>query len=190
MKIYTKTGDKGETSLLTSGRVPKYHIRVDAYGTFDELNSWIGWTIAITENEEIQSILLKLQPLLHILCSDVASHYKKGKPGGRIPRLTDKDVVSLEEAIDSMDLELPELTHFIHPGGSKTGAALNVARTICRRGERILVQLDHEEGMVNPSALRFVNRLSDYLFTLARWTNYRLGSEETAWIQDDPNSDS
>ncbi len=182
MKIYTRTGDRGETSLLKGGRVPKYSLRVQTYGTFDELNSWIGYIRAINDDPEVESALSRLQPRLHILCSDAAARIENPADPGATPRINSEAVTLLEQAIDRMDQDLETLTHFILPGGSPGGAALHVARTVCRRGERLLVELETSEGGVNEAALKFANRLSDYLFTLARWANWRAGSEETPWI--------
>jgi cob(I)alamin adenosyltransferase len=181
MKIYTRTGDQGETSLLKGGRVPKYNLRVQTYGTFDELNSWIGYIRSINQDSEVDQALARLQPKLHVLCSDVAARLESsGK--GLTPRIEAGADAQLEEQIDSMDAEMEPLTHFILPGGSLAGAALHVARTVCRRGERLLVELAATEGGVTPEAVKFVNRLSDYLFTLARWANHRAGAREVEWM--------
>jgi cob(I)alamin adenosyltransferase len=182
MKIYTRTGDKGETSLLRGGRVPKYDLRVQTYGTFDELNSWIGFVRAQNSDAGIEAELAALQPRLHLLCSDVAARIETPPQASETPRIKAGEDAYLERSIDRMDGELTELQHFILPGGAPGGAALHIARTVCRRGERLLVELNATEGGVNPEALRFVNRLSDYLFTLARWANQRAGKEEHSWV--------
>jgi cob(I)alamin adenosyltransferase len=189
MKIYTRTGDRGETSLLKGGRVPKYHLRVQTYGTFDELNSWIGYIRAINRDAEVEAVLAALQPKLHILCSDIAARMESGKEAlaasaadDRTPRIPAEAAGELESGIDRWDRDISELHHFILPGGTLAGAALHIARTVCRRGERLLAELDAAEGGVNPAALRFANRLSDYLFTLARWANQRAGCGETPWV--------
>ena len=197
MKIYTRGGDTGETSLLAGGRVPKYHLRVETYGTFDELNSWIGYVRAMNADSEVEAALAWLQPRLHLLCSDVAAPYSPPHPpqesakaereaGGdqsiRTPRIQPGEDSTLEREIDRMERDLTPLTHFVLPGGGPMGAALHIARTVCRRGERRLAELSATEGMVNPETLRFVNRLSDYLFTLARWANKREGHLETMWV--------
>ncbi len=182
MKIYTKTGDKGQTSLLRGGRVPKYHPRVDAYGTMDELNSWIGYVRSINEDASVEAVLGRLQERLHVLCSDVAAPMEHTEEGAVIPRVRTEWIEELENEIDKMDNDLQPLQNFILPGGCPSGAALHYARTICRRGERILVSLQVDKEDVNPEAIRFVNRLSDHLFTLARWANFRTGQEETPWI--------
>ncbi len=197
MKIYTRTGDRGETGLLRGGRVPKYHLRVQTYGTFDELNSWIGYIRAINRDAEVEAILASLQPRLHVLCSDIAARMDtEGESSGspvtdvRTPRIPAEAAAELESAIDRWDQEISELHHFILPGGTPTGAALHIARTVCRRGERLLAELDAAEGGVNPAALRFANRLSDYLFTLARWANQRAGGAEIPWMFSAETSDS
>ncbi len=182
MKIYTKTGDKGQTSLLRGGRVPKHHPRVDVYGTMDELNSQIGFVRSLNEDADVEDKLAWLQERLHVLCSDVAAPPAETEDDARIPRVSAEDVDYLEQMIDEMDNDLPELTHFILPGGCPTGAALHVARTICRRGERRLTEIIELGEAVNEQSLRFINRLSDTLFTLARWTNHRAGQTETPWI--------
>lgn len=182
LKIYTRTGDKGQTSLLSGDRVPKYSPRVETYGTFDELNSWIGYIRSITLDESVGDRLAQLQLRIHILCSDIASPCPAVDSNEKGPRINKGEEKWLEDEIDAMTTELESLDHFILPGGSPTGAALHIARTVCRRGERRLVELDEVEGGVNPHAAKFINRLSDYLFTLARWANLRAGSEEDQWV--------
>lgn len=185
MKIYTKTGDKGQTSLLRGGRVAKHHPRVEAYGTFDELNSLVGYVRSINGDEDLEAVLADLQPRLHRLCSDVAAPLDRTEADAKIPRMREQDVTHLEQGIDRMDEEIPTLTHFILPGGSPAGAALHMARTVCRRGERRLTELMEAGEAINEQALMFVNRLSDFLFTLARWANHRAGTAETPWIGKD-----
>lgn len=182
MKIYTKTGDKGQTSLLRGGRVPKHHPRVEVYGTMDELNSQIGLVRAMNEDDAVEQRLAWLQERLHVLCSDVAAPPSSTEEDARIPRIQDENITHLEHEIDAMDEDMPALTHFILPGGSPAGASLHIARTICRRGERRLTEIVELGEPINEASLRFVNRLSDYLFTLARWTNHRAGNAETPWI--------
>ena len=182
MKIYTKTGDKGQTSLLRGGRVAKHHPRVEAYGTFDELNSLIGVVRTLNQDEVITEILADLQPRLHRLCSDVAAAVEgDGDSTYKLPRIRAEEVIHLEQLIDRMDEELPPLTHFILPGGSPAGANLHLARTVCRRGERRLTELLEAGEPINQDAMMFVNRLSDMLFTLARYANFRAGQEEIPW---------
>jgi cob(I)alamin adenosyltransferase len=181
MKIYTKTGDKGKTGLLSGERVRKYSPRVEAYGTLDELNSWIGHVRALNGDTEVEAALAELQPVIHALCSDVAAPVGKTPDDVNVPRIDEAKTGWLESEIDRMSADLPELTHFILPGGSPPGSALHIARTVCRRAERRLAELNDSEGGLNPDAYRFVNRLSDYLFTLARWANKRAGKEEETW---------
>ncbi|MBD3166372.1 cob(I)yrinic acid a,c-diamide adenosyltransferase [bacterium] len=182
MKIYTRTGDKGETSLLRGGRVPKHHPRVEAYGSLDELNSWIGYVRSINTDDAVEAVLADMQPKLHVACSDTAASLSKSEEGAKIPRVREGWDTELEADIDRMEQDLSPLTNFILPGGTATGAALHVARTICRRAERAMTELQEIEGDLNPEAIRFVNRLADHLFTLARWANHRAGREEKPWI--------
>ncbi|MBW1835885.1 MAG: cob(I)yrinic acid a,c-diamide adenosyltransferase [Deltaproteobacteria bacterium] len=182
MKIYTRAGDKGQTHTLCAGRVPKYDTRVEALGAIDELNSWIGYICAINEDNAVDEKLAWLQPKLNILLSDVAAPIKKTQRRGKISRVQPGWYGELEAQIDRMQSDLPVLKGFIKTKCSKCssiGAALNLARVVCRRAERWLVLLREEEGGVNPEAVRFINRLSDYLFTLERWTTYRVRKDET-----------
>jgi len=185
VKIYTKTGDKGQTSLLRGGRVPKHHPRVEVYGTMDELNSQIGFVRSLNDDNDVEQKLAWLQERLHVLCSDVAASPSETEEDANIPRISAENVKHLERMIDEMDEDLPQLTHFILPGGNPAGAALHVARTICRRGERRLTEIVELGEAINEESLRFVNRLSDTLFTLARWTNKRAGQAEKPWIGKD-----
>jgi cob(I)alamin adenosyltransferase len=184
MKIYTKTGDKGQTSLLRGGRVAKHHPRVEVYGTFDELNSLLGVAKAVCGDELLSRRIGRLQGTVHILCSDLAADPAESGEETGVPRIREEHVGHLENEIDEMTGELPELTHFILPGGTQVGAALHHARTVCRRGERRLIEFAGEGARVSEELVRYVNRLSDYLFTLARWANHLLGVEETPWRAD------
>ncbi|MBW1835982.1 MAG: cob(I)yrinic acid a,c-diamide adenosyltransferase [Deltaproteobacteria bacterium] len=178
MKIYTRAGDNGQTHTLCAGRVPKYDTRVEALGAIDELSSWISYICAINEDEGVDEKLAWLQPKLNILCSDVATPIEKIQRRGKIFRVQPGWDGELEAEIDRMQSDLPVLKGFIKTKCSKcspTGAALNLARVVCRRAERWLVLLGEEEGGVNPEAVRFINRLSDYLFTLECWATYRYG---------------
>ena len=181
MSIYTKTGDKGHTSLLSGQRVPKYSRRVETYGTLDELNSWFGYIRSVVGDSAVDAALKNVQTRIHRLCSDVALPYKSGGEDSNALRIQDGEEVWLEKEIDDMTAQLPELKHFIHPGGSAAGAALHITRTVCRRAERRLIELNESEGEVNPHAIRFVNRLSDYLFTLARYVNHKSKTPEEQW---------
>jgi cob(I)alamin adenosyltransferase len=180
MGIYTHKGDDGTTGLLCIGRVPKYEVRVEVLGTVDELNSWIDYIRSINIDEAIEEKLARLQPRLDVLCSDVAAPIEKTRRDKRIPRVQpgwDKD---LEMEIDEMQKSLSVLTGPIRTVGSGIGAALQLARTVCRRAERWLVLIRDQQGGVNQEAIRFTNRLSDYLFTLARWANHRRMEEAVA----------
>ena len=182
MKIYTRAGDKGQTHTLCAGRVPKYDTRVEALGAIDELNSWISYICAINEDEGVDEKLAWLQPKLNILCSDAATPIERMERRGKIFRVQSGWDGELEAEIDRMQSDLPVLKGFIKTKCSKccpTGAALNLARVVCRRAERWLILLQEEEGGVNPEAVRFINRLSDYLFTLERWATYRAWKDET-----------
>lgn len=177
MKIYTKTGDKGTTSLIYGTRVSKTDARVEAYGTCDETNSMIGLAISYLQGEffdgkeELQAVFHKIQTVLFHVGAELAT--PEGKEVKWI--LEEKDIEELEKTIDAWDVSLPTLTNFILPGGHQAGAALHVARTIARRAERIAVSLGDE---VNPLVLAYLNRLSDFLFVAARYVNMHLGSKE------------
>jgi cob(I)alamin adenosyltransferase len=172
-KIYTRTGDQGKTSLLRCTRVPKYNARIEANGMIDELNSWIGYIRSINEDNVVDTMLGRLQPRLNLLCSDVAAPIDKIEPGDSIPRAQAHWDRELENEMGYMEKDLMVLNHAVLPGGNPTGASLHLARTVCRRAELLLVFLQDEEGNVNPEAIRFINRLSDYLFILSQWSNYR-----------------
>lgn len=174
MKIYTKTGDKGETSLYRGGRVPKDAPRLEAYGTLDELNSMLGLALSHLELADVRQQLEKVQADLFNLGAELATM------GSEKPRwhVVAQDVRDLEAWIDAMEEGLPPLTTFILPGGHPAGAALHVARTIARRAERAIVQVRRDSPELEPLIIEYVNRLSDYLFVLARSVNHRLGKPE------------
>lgn len=178
-KIYTKTGDKGETSLLGGTRVPKFHDRIEAYGTLDELNSFIGLICDEGPDEHSLNILLEIQDRIFTAESLLASD--PGNPPKRpLPQLSEDDVVLLEKEIDRMNENLPELTSFILPGGHKLSSLAHVARCVCRRAERITIKLDMQHP-VDPVVIRYLNRLSDYLFVLSRRFVHDNGGREIAW---------
>ncbi len=181
MKIYTKTGDKGTTSLLRGGRVNKHHPRVEAYGTFDELNSFLGYARSLNKNDKLEVILKELQNKIFILCSDVAAEYDVEKPNNKIPRIDSDDVQKLEDLIDRLNEDLDPLKAFILPGGSQVASILHIARTVCRRGERNLTFINENDTRFNDFSLQYANRLSDLLFTLARWINVKSGHEDVLW---------
>ena len=181
MRIYTRTGDSGETGLFGGGRVSKADLRVEAYGTVDELNALLGWaetqvrTLALTES--IQTIQCELL----VIGADLATPPEaNAAAAARATRLTAEPVARLEQWIDHLEEEIEPLTTFILPGGSAGAAALHVCRTVCRRAERRVVALAGRED-VNPQVPVYLNRLSDALFTLARWVNAREGVPEPAW---------
>lgn len=179
MKIYTKKGDKGETRLFNNECVAKDSLRVEAYGAIDELNSALGFARAQRLSSEIDKFLNELQNLLFVLGSDLATP-RNAKTGRNIPRIADGDVKRLERIIDKYDAKLPPLKRFILPGGSSSGASLHIARTICRRAERVAVKLSQKEN-IGDIPVKFLNRLSDLLFVLARAANYKQGIKDVFW---------
>jgi cob(I)alamin adenosyltransferase len=178
MKLYTRTGDAGETSLFDNSRVSKADARIDAYGEVDELGAWIGLVLASHADPEVSRTLAQIQLDLFAVGAQLADPAKK--IAGRVVKafLTDADVARLEGEIDRYEVGLPPLTRFLLAGGSPGGAALHVARTVCRRAERRIVGL---APPVDPILLRYINRLSDLLFVLARAANQRAGVPEREW---------
>jgi cob(I)alamin adenosyltransferase len=178
-KIYTKGGDKGETSLLGGTRVPKSHERVEAYGNLDELNSFIG----LIRDQDIQAhyrdVLIRIQENLFVAEALIARDPEKQTRD--LPELSEDDIFILEKEIDAMNEELPPLSHFILPGGHPTVSYCHIARTVCRRAERSLIHLNQLSSVEN-IIIRFLNRLSDYLFVLARKIAKDCGSMETPWM--------
>jgi cob(I)alamin adenosyltransferase len=178
MKIYTKTGDKGQTSLLGGSRVPKHHLRIESYGTIDELNSHIGLLRDQAINAKHIEVLLEIQDRLFTIGSYLASEPEKSKV--KIPLLNEEDVVFLEKQIDELNDALPPMRSFILPGGHTTVSFCHIARCVCRRAERLVVHLSETEA-VSDTILRYLNRLSDYLFVLARKLSQELHAEEYPW---------
>jgi cob(I)alamin adenosyltransferase len=178
-KIYTKTGDDGTTGLVGGNRVKKYDIRLEAYGTVDELNAALGLLRAMESDTEIQNILFRIQNKLFNIGSRLASD-EKGEEFTKALAIKESDIKILESAIDKMEEEIPELKHFILPGGDQVVAQCHVARTICRRAERRIVEFAEQEE-VEKELIKFINRLSDFLFVLARFTGFRKGVDETRW---------
>jgi cob(I)alamin adenosyltransferase len=178
MKIYTKTGDKGQTSLIGGTRVPKHHIRIESYGTVDELNSWIGLINDQDIATESKTILSEIQDRLFTIGSSLASDPEKSKM--KIPDLHESDIELLEKQIDSMNEVLPEMRFFILPGGHTSISYCHLARCVCRRAERNVIHL-HETEYVNEMVIVYLNRLSDYLFVLARFIAHQLNVNEIAW---------
>ena len=178
MKIYTKTGDTGETGLYGGTRVPKDAMRVEACGTVDELNACIGFVKSLVQDEEIDAILHRIQNELFDIGADVAT--LDAHPKAASLRTPSTLTAELEREIDQFEGQLPPLKNFILPGGSVGGAAIHLARTVCRRAERCVVSLAKGET-VNPEVLIYLNRLSDLLFVLARLVNHRLDESEPLW---------
>lgn len=179
-KIYTKTGDKGSTSLIGGTKVPKSHLRIEAYGTVDELNSTIGLCKDLITDENSRIILLEIQDRLFTIGSSLACDPVK-EPKLRIPDLKESDISLLETEIDKMDTKMPVMKNFILPGGHPSISTLHIARCVCRRGERCCVRLVHENEEVDSLVLKYLNRLSDYLFVLARYTGHLMGIAEIPW---------
>lgn len=179
-KIYTKTGDKGTTSLIGGTKVPKSHLRIEAYGTIDELNSYIGLCRDLLSDAQSSKVLLEIQDRLFTIGSSLACDPIKS-PKMRIPDLREKDTTLLEREMDRMDESLPPMKFFILPGGHPTLSQLHIARCVCRRAERCCVRLELESQEVAPVIIQYLNRLSDYLFVLSRYTGALLKVEEIAW---------
>ena len=178
MKIYTKTGDKGITSLLGGLRVPKSDLRIDAYGTIDELNSYIGLLRDQDVNQDRGDLLKEIQDRLFTIGADLAT--VPGKENVKKPDLHFEDIAMLELEMDKMEESLPPLTAFILPGGHQSVSFCHLARTVCRRAERITVELASFE-QVSDLVIQYLNRLSDFLFVLGRAMGQELGVEETTW---------
>ncbi len=180
MKIYTKTGDKGSTSLIGGTKVPKSHLRIEAYGTIDELNSHIGLCRDLINDQSSKDILLEVQDRLFTIGSSLACDPIK-EPKMRIPDLKDADVQLLENEIDRLNDALPAMKSFILPGGHITVSQVHITRCVCRRAERCCVRLELESLEVEPIILQYLNRLSDYLFMLSRYVGQLLETPEIPW---------
>jgi cob(I)alamin adenosyltransferase len=186
MKIYTKTGDKGTTSLFGGTRVPKHHIRIESYGTVDELNSHIGLVKDQKVGDRTREVLNRVQDRLFTIGSILATDpekaiLKSGQERLNIPTITEEDVALLENEMDIMNEELPEMTHFILPGGHPSVSICHIARCVCRRAERQSTAL-YEIETFSELVLHYLNRLSDYLFVLARKLSKDLHANEVKWI--------
>lgn len=179
MKIYTRTGDKGQTSLLGGQRVPKDSLRIEAYGTIDELNSHLGLLRDHAEGGR-DALLVPIQETLFSLGSRLASGNEEQAEKFKVPRILDTDITALEQAMDRMDSELPEMRNFILPGGHLAASQAHVCRTVCRRAERLVVTLAASEE-VPEVVVRYLNRLSDLLFVLARHLAQKNGVVDTPW---------
>ncbi|HWR75137.1 MAG TPA: cob(I)yrinic acid a,c-diamide adenosyltransferase [Bacteroidales bacterium] len=179
MKIYTKTGDRGETSIIGGKRLPKHHPRIEAYGTVDELIAWIGLLRSADQHCVSSEELIKIQSALMTCCAVIATDPSAEKP----VNISSDDTELLERSIDAMEASLPALNSFILPGGHPHTANCNIARCVCRRAERALLRLDREEK-VDQEIIKYLNRLSDYLFVLTRCLSYDSGIEEVKWLPD------
>jgi cob(I)alamin adenosyltransferase len=179
MKIYTKTGDKGQTSLIGGKRVSKAHIRIEAYGTLDELISYIGLLRDLIDASKEKEVLISVQDRLMICSAILAADCDDCQQ--KIPEILDSDIKELEEEIDRMELTLEPMNSFVLPGGHPTVSHCHVARTICRRSERIVVMLS-ENNFVPDKVVKYINRLSDYLFVLSRKLSKDLNIVEIPWI--------
>jgi cob(I)alamin adenosyltransferase len=186
MKVYTKTGDTGTTALLGGIRVPKHHIRIESYGTIDELNSHIGLVRDQEIDPKYKKVLIEIQDRLFTIGAILATPPEKEtlKSGAKrlnINRVSDEDIKYLENEIDIMDESLPAMTHFVLPGGHTSVSYCHIARCVCRRAERLAVHLNEIEP-VDEQIFKYLNRLSDYLFVLARKLSYDLNADEVQWI--------
>lgn len=178
MKIYTRTGDKGTTALLGGKRVSKSDLRIEAYGTIDELNSFLG---LLRDHEELSSqheLLIRIQNQLFVIGSHLAA--EPGKSFDYIPDLDENETTAIEDAIDLMDSSLPVMRNFILPGGHKLVSFTHIARCVCRRAERAITELNQSEP-ISDQIIIYLNRLSDYLFVMARVVAQQVGAEEVAW---------
>jgi cob(I)alamin adenosyltransferase len=177
-KIYTKTGDAGKTSLIGGTKVPKHHIRINAYGTVDELNAYIGLLRDYLTEAHSRNVLREIQDRLFTIGSVLACDPDK-EIAMKIPDLKESDVTLLENEIDTMNGKLPEMKSFILPGGDVAVSTAHICRTVCRRTERIVTELN--EFTPQPLIVKYLNRLSDYLFVLARYTGMLVKAEEIKW---------
>jgi cob(I)alamin adenosyltransferase len=179
-KIYTKTGDAGKTSLIGGTKVFKNNIRIETYGTVDELNSHIGLVKDYTPGEHQKDVLKLIQDRLFVIGSSLACDPDK-ETGMHIPDLKEEDVALLEKEIDSMNEQLPVMKNFILPGGHIAVSSTHITRCVCRRAERLCVNMQQHELLVEPLIIKYINRLSDYLFVLARFIAQELHVPEITW---------
>ncbi|MCK9448312.1 MAG: cob(I)yrinic acid a,c-diamide adenosyltransferase [Bacteroidales bacterium] len=180
MKIYTKTGDTGKTSLIGGRRVSKHHARIEAYGTVDELNAFVGLLRDhLPKDDPTRELLLEIQEKLFCIESHLADG-SEGKLSNQMPGIQEEDIVKIELAIDQMSSSLPALHHFILPGGHPLVSYCHIARTVCRRAERLCTQLS-ENHQVEELDLKYLNRLSDYFFIVGRWYSKQTKSPEILW---------
>ncbi|WP_274475900.1 cob(I)yrinic acid a,c-diamide adenosyltransferase [Mangrovimonas aestuarii] len=186
MKIYTKTGDAGSTALYGGTRVPKHHIRIESYGTVDELNSYIGLIRDQGLEKNEHELLIRIQDRLFTLGAIMATDpekamLKSGKERLNIPKISEADIEQLEKEMDCMNAALPPMTHFVLPGGHQTVSFCHIARCVCRRAERLATALNELEPL-DANVLKYLNRLSDYLFVLARKLSQDLQADEIKWV--------
>lgn len=179
-KIYTKTGDKGGTSLIGGVRVPKSHIRIESYGTVDELNSTLGMVNDMAANAQVSEWLREIQDRLFTIGSVLATNPDK-EVKMKLPDLHDSDVTWLEQRIDQMNEVLPEMRSFILPGGNLAASTCHVARCVCRRAERICVAMQEHNEVIPPIVIQYLNRLSDFLFVMARYIGHLNNAPEIPW---------
>lgn len=179
-KIYTKTGDLGKTSLIGGTKVPKNHLRIETYGTIDELNSFIGLIGDHVTAIHTKSTLKEIQDRLFTVGSSLACDPEK-EPKMKIPDLHEGDISLLEKEIDKMNDAIPPMKSFVLPGGHVSVSTIHIARCVCRRCERLCVNMQQQDMFVEPLVIKYINRLSDYLFILARYTGHQLGVEEVPW---------
>ncbi len=179
-KIYTKTGDGGKTSLIGGTKVTKSDIRIQAYGTVDELNAFIGWLGDQLADMHSRELLREIQDRLFTIGSSLACDPQKDI-AMKIPDLNDSDITLLEKEMDNMNGRLPEMKSFILPGGHVAVSSAHICRTVCRRAERLVVELDQHNPLEQPLIIKYLNRLSDYLFVLARYTGFLNGTAEIKW---------
>ena len=180
LKIYTKTGDLGKTSLIGGTKVPKSHIRIDTYGTVDELNSYIGLVSDHMTDDHSKAMLKEIQDRLFTIGSSLACDPDK-EPLMKIPDLKESDIILLETEIDKMNEALTPMKFFILPGGHVAISTAHVARCVCRRAERCCVNMQEQAIFVDPLVIKYLNRLSDYLFVLARYIGYLLKVADIPW---------
>ncbi|MFZ6051845.1 cob(I)yrinic acid a,c-diamide adenosyltransferase [Halocola ammonii] len=179
MKIYTKKGDTGETSLIGGKRVPKHHVQIEAYGTVDELNSFVGLVRDWAPDQKTKDFLVWSQDRLFTMGSLLAE--VEGGSKMKLPQLKEDDIVAIEREIDRLEEDLPEMRHFILPGGHQAVSSAHMARSVCRRAERTVLRMN-ETHQVQTLTFQFLNRFSDYLFVLSRWLAKELDADEMPWL--------
>lgn len=179
-KIYTKTGDLGKTSLIGGTKVPKSSLRIESYGSVDELNSQIGFLSDVIQDEKSVSVLREIQDRLFTIGSSLACDPEK-ETKMKLPDLHEEDIVFLENEMDLMNEVLPEMRSFILPGGHIACSSAHIARCVCRRAERVCVRMQEENMEVPPIVIKYLNRLSDYLFTISRYASHIHNTPEIAW---------